>query len=145
MKSILPTTDITLIKGLLGHDGVYEELAYDGSPSLQEYTPEGVWLLLKQNEETCGFIAFEAMNNVMWECHIFIFKKFRGIGSEKWGKQAAEYMKLQYGATKFLAITPYVAAKKYAERVGFENVAVLSNCIRKNGELMNQYILELGE
>ena len=54
-------------------------------------------------------------------------------------------MKKNYAATKFLTFTPYLAAKKYAERVGFKCVTTLTNSILKGGRLLDQYVLELGE
>ncbi len=144
IKTIFPTTDISLIKAALELENIYDNMAYDGSPSLQEYVPTGVWLLLLgKNDLVCGFINLNQMNNVMWNCHIYIRPYYRGNGSEEWGIQAAQYIS-KHGAKKILAITPYESAKKYAERVGFTNVGVLSSSIRKNGQLLNQWLLELG-
>jgi L-amino acid N-acyltransferase YncA len=52
-------------------------------------------------------------------------------------------MRENCGTKKFLAITPYEAAKKYAERVGFNYVATLINSIKKNGQLLDQFLLEM--
>jgi hypothetical protein len=147
----------------------YEDLCYDGSPKLENYIPTGVWFTLceqslatgsfaspsegyevagvngssLQPPSVAGFINAEPLNNVMWNCHVYIYEKFRGNNSEQWAVQVADYLREHTGATKFLAITPYESAKHYAERAGFKLVGVLSNSIRKNGKLLNQYLLEL--
>ena len=144
MKSILPLYDVSSIKAILSHEDAYDIVAYDGSPSLKEYVPEGVWMLLLEEKAIAGFINAVSLNNIMWQAHIFVYPQFRGNEAEVWGKQAVEYMKQNYGAKKFLAITPYIAAKKFAERVGMQNVCILKDSILKNGEMMNQYVLEMG-
>ena len=142
MRTILYTCDISSIRAVLGRDHIYDTMSYDGSPSLQEYVPTGVWLILMQEEDICGAINLEPMNNVMWQAHIAIFPEFRGHGSEEWGKLAAQWMRTN-GASKILAITPYESAKRYAERMGMHNVCVLPHSIRKNGKLLDQYMLEM--
>lgn len=121
----------------------YEDMAYDGSPKLKDYIPTGVWFNLKEGSTIAGFINAEPLNNVMWNCHVYIYEKFRGNNSEQWAVQVADYLREHTGATKFLAITPYESAKHYAERAGFKLVGVLSSSIRKNGKLLNQYLLEI--
>ena len=143
MKSILPTCDVNLIKGILSRENIYTSLVYDNSPSLQEYAPKGIWLLLLEGEAICGFINLEQLNNIMWQPHIFIFEQYRGNNSEEWGKQAIQFMKEKIEAKKLLAFTPYKEAKKYAEKIGMKNIGILQNSILKNGQLLNQYILEL--
>lgn len=120
----------------------YDELVYDGSPQFEEFKPTGIWFVLYDNERPAGLINLNFLNNVMWNAHVIVFKEFRGPGSEEWGKLVAQYMRNKYGAKKFLAITPYEAAKKYAERMGFKLVATLEKSILKNGQLLDQYLLE---
>lgn len=145
MKSVFPTVDVVFIKGILERENIYNSVCYDGSPSLEEYVLKGVWLVLCKNEAITGMINLQALNNVMWTPHIFIFEKYRGKGSEEWGIQAALWARENLGAKKLLAFTPYIAAKKYAEKMGFEYLTTLKNSIQKNGKLMNQYMLELGD
>lgn len=125
----------------------YEAISYDGSPEFKDYVPTGIWISLFEGEGSvynlAGFINLEPLNNVTWIAHIMIYETFRGNGSEEWAIQAAEYMRGKLGAKKFLAITPYKAAKQYAERAGFTYLTMLSKSIKKNGELMDQYLLEL--
>lgn len=144
--NIYQTKYISLIKEVLNYDNMYEQTAYDDSPSLKDFIPDiknNIWFILENKKHVTGLILLEPINNIMWNCHVMIYSEFRGNGSEEWGKQVAEYMKQNYGAKKFLAITPYESAKKYAERVGFTLVGTLSRSIKKNNELMNQYLLEL--
>lgn len=123
----------------------YDEIVYDGSPEFKDYIPKGIWITLFQEKDVAGFINLEPLNNVTWIAHVMIYEKFRGKGSEEWGKQAAQYMIDVHGAKKFLAFTPYESAKRYAERMGFKQIAILDNSILKDGKLLSQYILELGE
>lgn len=143
MKYVQHTNDSSLIKNILERENSYNSMAYDGSPPLSEYIPKGVWLLLLEGEAIAGMINFEQMNNVMWQPHIFIFEQHRRNHSERWGKKAAEFMRDNLNARKFLVLTPHGPAKKYAERVGFSCVGVLKNSILKNRKLMNQYVLEM--
>lgn len=123
----------------------YNDITYDGSPEFKDYTPTGVWLSLFEDDVIAGFINLTPLNNVTWIAHVMLYETFRGNGSEEWGKQAAKYMRQKTDAKKFLAITPYITAKKYAEKIGFEYLTTLKNSILKDGVLMDQYMLELGE
>lgn len=143
MKNIQLLTNNHIIKAILDTDNLYDQLVYDGSPNLIDYEPSGVWMVLLEGTDTAGFIHFNPMNNVMWDCHIAIFERYRGQNSEEWGQLAATWMKENLGAHKFLAITPYLSAMRYAERVGFVYKALLKNSIMKNGQLLDQYLLEL--
>lgn len=120
-------------------------MSYDGSPEINLFnvdTINKVWMILRENNNIAGMIQLERMNNIMWNCHVFLFEVYRRNKSEEWAIQAAQYMKERYGARKFLAITPYEAAKKYAERAGFKYVNTITDSIVKNGKLMNQYMME---
>jgi hypothetical protein len=121
----------------------YNKISYDGSPEFKDYIPRGVWMSLFEGGVFAGFINLESLNNIMWNAHIMIYKEFRGNNSEEWGKQVANYMRIQHKVKKFLAITPYKTAKRYAENMGFIYLTTLKKSILKNGELMDQYILEM--
>ena len=120
----------------------YQEIAFDDSPVIEKYTPTGVWFSLYKEDCFAGFINLKPLNNVMWEAHIMVYEKFRGTGSEEWGILAAQYAGEHLGAKKILAITPYIPAKKYAEKVGFIYSTILKRSIKKNGQLLDQYLLE---
>ncbi len=143
MRSIRLSKNADLLKRVLSVDDMYNSLVYDGSPSLEDFKLEGVWFLLIDGSDIAGLINILPMNNVMWTAHIFIFELYRMKGTEQWGTLVAQYAARHLGVEKFLAITPYEAAKKYAERMGFKYVATLNNSIKKNGKLMDQYMLEL--
>lgn len=146
MHSILQTSNKELIKELLTIDNTYDSLVYDGSPSLIDYkvdTSNSIWFILLNDGYTSGVIKLDCVNYVLWIPHIFIYKNHRGDGSEQWGKLVAEEMRIKYGAKKFLALTPYEAAKKYAEKVGFKLISTLENSIQKDGKILNQYMLEM--
>lgn len=142
MREIVQTTSDLVIKATLAIDNIYDKLAYDGSPKLSEFCPTGVWLLLLKDGWTAGIINVVPLNSIMWTPHIFIFEKYRGNGSEEWGLMAIKYMRNNYGVKKLLAFTPYEAAKKYAEKLDFENVTIITNSIQKNGKLLDQYVME---
>lgn len=146
MYSIVQTTNPLLIKELLTIDNTYDSLVYDGSPSIMDYnvdTSKNLWFILLKDGYTSGLITLEYLNYVLWVPHVFIYNKFRGEGSEQWGKLVAEEMRTKYGAKKFLALTPYIQAKKYAEKIGFKYIHTLESSVQKNGKLMNQYMLEM--
>lgn len=140
MKTIELLSSIQDIKFLL--KDVYNEIVYDHSPPLNEFNPEGVWFVLLEDLHSAGIINLINLNNVVWMPHIVIYKEYRGNGSEEWGKKVVKAMKKAYGVEKLLAFTPYESAKKYAEKVGFKQIAILTKSIQKNGELLDQYILE---
>lgn len=143
MRRIIEITDPYFIKTVLNINDTYSQIAYDNSPTLEHFKPAGVWILLIDGDDIAGFVNFLPMNNIMWSPHICIFELYRGNGSEEWGKQAIEYMKEKYNAKKFLALTPYLIAKKYAERVGFDFLMRLKNSIKKNNQILDQYVLEM--
>lgn len=142
MKTIQLATNKVTICDILATDNLYEELVYDGSPKLEDFNPTGVWFCLKENEEIAGLIALQSLNNVMWIPHIYIFERFRGNNSEEWGIQVVEFMKEKYGTATFLALTPYKSAKQYAQKIGFKYIATLKQSVKKNGQLLDQYMLE---
>jgi RimJ/RimL family protein N-acetyltransferase len=138
MKSIKLVTDVLSITVFLAIDSVAESEVF-------EENPEGAWFFLYNGDALAGAINLRAINNVLWVPHIFIFEEHRGKGSEKWGKLVARFMRKNLGAKKFLVLTPVYAAKLYAERVGFKYLAYLERSVKKNGELLDQYMLELGD
>ena len=101
-----------------------------------------VGFILKQDSDTAGVITFDFLNYILWVPHITILKPHRGDDSFIWGKLAIEYMNKHFGAKKFLALTPYLAAKKYAEKVGFKQIAILSQSIMQDDKLLDQYMME---
>src|SRR3990167_1786816 len=125
MKTIIEIKDVSMIRELVTINNAYLEISYDGSPPVQDFQPRGIWLVLLESEYTAGFINVECLNNVTWIPHICIYELYRGNNSEEWGVQAIKYMKDKYGATKFLAFTPYKVAKKYAEKLGFKYIHTL--------------------
>lgn len=144
MKEIYLLNNYWFLKEILKIDDIYDKYKYDDSPSLEEFKPEGLWfLLITEDRHSAGVINVTQINNVLWNCHVTIFEEFRGPGSEEWAQLVARYMKDQFGAAKFLAITPYKAAKDYAKRAGFKYVTTLEKSILKGGDLLDQYVLEL--
>src|SRR3990167_5972729 len=123
----------------------YNDLVYDDSPSLEDLVVDNsVWLILLDDQEAvAGVITFEYINNVLWMPHVFIYEQYRGKNSDQWGKLAVEFMRKNFNAQKFLALTPYLSALRYAERVGFKCIATLSKSVKKNGVLLDQYVLEM--
>lgn len=142
MKTIKHTTDCNEIRNVLSLDDMYVKVAYDGSPSLSEFIPEGIWIVLYENGNIAGTINLKQLNNITWMPHIYILERYRGNQSEEWGKLAAEWMKDKCGAKKFLAFTPYKLAKHHAENIGFKQIGILKDSVQKNGVIMDQYILE---
>lgn len=148
IKFIQRTMNINLIKSILTTDNTYDGLVYDGSPPLQDFIPDvknNVWFVLYEGDQIAGLITLEYLNYVLWVPHIFIFEQYRGGNSYQWGVQVAQYMIQKCGAKKFLAMTPYKQARRYAEKMGFRHIGVLTKSIKKNGVLLDQYMLELGE
>ena len=143
IKSIMQNYNINSIKTILSLENMYSKTAFDDSPYLGDLFPEGVWINLYEDGNIAGIVNLKQLNNVMWQPHIYILEAKRNKGSEEWGKQVAEYMSKKYDAKKFLAMTPYKNAKKYAQRIGFKQIAVLTKSIQKNGELLDQYVLEM--
>jgi len=146
MRTSYKTYSLCAVYDVLSHENTYSDLVYDGSPALSHFIPDmkrNAWFILKSDKDTAGLIMLEPLNNVLWTAHIVIYEAYRGAGSEEWGKQVADYMRQYCNAKKFIAVTPYETAKNYAERTGFKLLTVLEKSIKKNGELMDQYILEM--
>lgn len=143
MKTIELSLDIDDIKNSLEIDDSYNKTAYDNSAPLFDLVLNGIWFILYQDNEKAGIINLKEISNVMWMSHIIIYEKYRKKGSEQWGIAVALYMNEKLGAKKILAITPYENAKKYAERMGMKQIGMLNKSIQKDGELLNQYILEM--
>lgn len=146
MKTIEQSWNCQDVKDVLRKDNSYKNIAYDGSPDIDNYIPDfknSVWFILKEDDNISGFIKLDYISNVMWNSHICVYEKYRGKGSEEWGIQVVQEMALRYGAKKFLAITPYTTAKKYAERMGFKYIMILTSSIIKNGKTLDQYMLEM--
>lgn len=133
------TSDVNEIKSAIVN--IYDEMRYDNSPNLDQYVPQGVWFILYEQNSIAGVINLEQLNNVTWSPNIFIHENYRGNESTKWGQQVIDYMR-KIGAKNLLAFTPYKQAKRYAEKLGFKQLAITSKSILKNGKLMDQYILE---
>ncbi len=142
MRYIECTSDVSTIKSIIKDD--YDLVTYDGCPSFEDFQPDienSLWFLLKQNSTITGLIKLESLNLITWIPHIVIKQEYRGKGSEQWGLLVVKYMKERLKDVNFLVMTPYDSARNYAERMGFKNIGILPKSIKKNGELMNQYML----
>lgn len=142
MKTIECTTDSNTIKDIIKE--YYHIVTYDGSPGFEDFVPDtesALWFKLLQDSDTAGLIKLENVNWVTWTPHIVIKEEYRGSGSEEWGKLVYKYMKERIPDVTFLVITPYWSAKNYAKRMGFTELGIIPRSIKKNGELMDQYIL----
>lgn len=142
MYSIECTNNVSTIKEIIKDD--YDMVIFDGCPSYEDFEPDvegSLWFILYQDGYTSGLIKLENLNLTTWIPHIVIKEKYRGKGSEQWGLLVVQYMKERIKDINFLVMTPYETAKKYAERMGFKYIGVMPNSVKKNGELMNQYIL----
>lgn len=142
MRYIECTTDVRTIKDTIKDD--YNTVIFDGCPSFEDFEPDlenSLWFILKQDSYTSGLIKLESLNFTTWIPHIVIKQEYRGKGSEQWGLLVVKYMKERIKDINFLVMTPYESAKKYAERMGFKLIGILPNSVKKDGELMNQYIL----
>jgi hypothetical protein len=142
LKSIECTSDVCTIKNTIKDD--YSTVIFDGCPSFEDFQPDtesALWFILKHNSETAGLIKLDNLNLTTWIPHIIIREKYRGNGSEKWGQLVIKYMQERLHDVQFLVLTPYESAKNYAIRMGFNLIGVMPKSIKKNGELMNQYIL----
>lgn len=137
MRTIEATCSENMIK--LALEPVYDEFAFDGNPELCNIEPSGIWFLLFKDRNLAGVINLEELNNTTWMPHIYIYEHYRGKGSEEWGRQVIKNMGPGF---KYLALTPYESARKYAKKLGFKEVGKITNSIKKNGKLMDQYILE---
>lgn len=142
MMTIECTSDVRTIKDTIKDD--YNTVIFDGCPSFEDFQPDlenSLWFILKQDSYTSGLIKLESLNLTTWIPHIVIKEQFRGKGSEQWGLLVVKYMKERIKDINFLVMTPYESAKRYAERMGFKLIGVMPNSVKKDGELMNQYIL----
>jgi hypothetical protein len=145
LKTITCTSDACLIKSALA--GYYESVIFDGCPGYESFVPDvenSVWFILKQDSYTAGIIKLENLNLTTWIPHILIYPEFRQNGSETWGLAVAQYMKERLKDVCFLVMTPYESAKNYALRMGFNYIGVLPKSIKKDGKLMDQYMLSGG-
>jgi RimJ/RimL family protein N-acetyltransferase len=136
------TSDLINIKSILKED--YDLVTYDGCPDFQDFVPDtdnSIWFILKQDSYTTGLIKLESLNLITWIPHIIIKKEYRGAGSEQWGRLVAKYMKDRLKDVNFLIMTPYETARRYAERMGFKLIGILPKSMKKNGKLMDQYML----
>lgn len=141
-KSIAQTTNVYMIKSILEKD--YDNVIYDGCPSFNDFMPDltnAIWFILRSDQKIAGLIKLENLNFVTWIPHIVIKKEFRGKGSEEWGSMVVKYMKDKLKDVNFLVLTPYEPAKNYAERMGFKFMGMLPKSFKKNGELLDQFIL----
>lgn len=145
MYLVSETRDENLLRAILGHDNTYDEYVVDGAPPLEKWhaNPNSIWMVLYKNEDIAGLIQIDRLGNMLGICHINIFKSCRGGNSSEWGNLVRDYIRARHGITSLLAITPYLAAKKYAEKIGFTLKTIIPKSIQKNGEVLDQFLLEL--
>lgn len=145
MKLIVETKDAYLIKAILNADNLWDSFSYDGV-SFASWVPDlsSIWLIMYEDHNIAGLFKGDRLGNRMLSVHVAILADYRGKDSKDWGKVAAKYVKDHHDITSLIALTPYDGAKKYAERAGFKFVKKLNNSILKNGELLDQYMLEWG-
>ena len=141
VKTIECTRDAKRIKSIIKN--YYDLVIFDGCPSFEDFKPDvdtSFWFVLKDGKKVAGLIKLENLNLTTWIPHIVIKEEYRGNDSEQWGLLVAQYMKDIFKDVCFLVMTPYESAKNYAIRMGFNIIGILPNSIKKDGQLMSQYI-----
>jgi hypothetical protein len=144
MKSIELTSDKSVIKDIIKE--YYDLVTFDGCPSFEDFIPDtenSIWFVLYDNcgTQLAGLIKLESVNFITWTPHIVIKKEYRKNNSEQWGLLVAAHMKEKIADVNFMVITPYKAAKDYAKRMGFKLIGIMPKSMKKNGKLMDQYVL----
>jgi hypothetical protein len=138
------TQDIDDIKSILCHPEIYDRIAEDGMPSVEEYEPELDGVICIMDEGKKGVMLFHWVNGITLECHVQVLPKYRNE-AHKFGQLALEWMWDNTKATKVVAQIPelYPDVVKFAYNNGFQREGINESSYLKNGQIYSQVYLGL--
>ncbi len=139
------TTDMVLIKEILGSPEIWERAAEDDQ-KLEDYQPGYDdycnWLICKQNHTNIGIILLHADTCITLKMHIFLIKEHRKKASEM-VNLFFEWFMIKTQALKLTASIPacYQDAIKFAIKSGLKEEGINRASYIKDGEVYDQHNL----
>lgn len=131
------------IERLLMMEGLWEGMLEEDSslePNLTHW-----YLAIIDNEEIVGLAIAQWLGNNLVTWHFGLRKKFRGKGTEKYGKEVIQVMKERFPDLQHITMVPgdKPLAKRYAERVGFKLEYTIPKCVCRNGKIYDKHIMRI--
>lgn len=138
------TVCLDKIKRIFGDPEIYDRIADDYAPPLEEFEPappcEGLYYVT--DESNIGLVFYHWKNGITLEGHIQVLKEFRHLAMD-FGQAALDWAWNNTEAKKIIAVVPtlYPDVIKFVEKFGFEREGETKRSYEKNGVLYNQVYL----
>tara|TARA_R110000803_G_scaffold210685_4_gene283233 strand:- start:4714 stop:5157 length:444 start_codon:yes stop_codon:yes gene_type:complete len=135
---ITETKDIDKIKHVLCDPEIYDRIADDGAPALEDFEPippcDGVYYLTDENN--IGIVFFHWKNHITLEGHVQILKAHRNDAME-FSKKALQWAWDNTQAMKIVVTIPeiYKDVLKFVEKHGFVYEGLSKGSYLKNSVL----------
>lgn len=131
------------IEEILLTPGIVKALTGSDATALQ-YVPEWQYLLLVEDSEALGYVAFGMFNDITAECHLAIKPQYWGKGvSVKAVQLIDEFMRNQSLITNYIAFIPSVCTHvlNLMSKFKFQTVAVLPNMTKYGNNVTDLHVL----
>ena len=143
---ISETTDIDLIKSILSNPEIYDRIADDKAPSVEDFepVPPSDFVYYLTDDENIGLVFLHWKNGVALEGHVHVLKEHRDKAMT-FSEKALKWIWKNTGALKIVVSIPsiYPDVVRFVEKNGFEREGLRRGSYMKNGVLCNQVLLGL--
>jgi len=138
------TKNIDDIKSILCHPEIYDRIAEDGAPKIEDYQPDLESVICVMDDQKIGVMLYHWVNGITLECHIQILPD-RRKDANKFCQLALEWVWDNTKATKIVAQIPelYPDVVKFAYKNGFQLEGMNEKSYMKNGKIYSQIYLGL--
>ena len=143
---IRETEDYALIRSIFCEPEIYDRIADDGSPKVEDFEPiqpcEAVYYLTNDDNNALLFLHWK--NCATLEGHIQILKEHRGCAME-FGELALKWIWENTEALKITVTIPdlYKDVLGFIKKQGFKDEGICTKSYLKNGILYDQIYLGL--
>jgi RimJ/RimL family protein N-acetyltransferase len=143
------TTDSKLVKSIVTHPRIWPHVTDDFSPNVEAYVPPqaGIYLLVKDGDETLGLFFLHPHNAICWEIHTCLLPNAWGQRAKQVVKEAAPWIFAHTGCKRIITNVPDYnrLALRLAKEAGMEQFGVNEKSFQKKGQLHDQIMLGLSK
>ncbi len=130
-----------LIKAIITHPGIYNDVSDDGAVDSKDYEPvihDNIYYLLCD----AGIFIYMPINSITWEVHSCILPKFRGKSLDS-AKESVQWMFNNTDCKKIITHVPSFneRAYVYAKSAGLEDEGINKKSFLKDGKIYDQWVL----
>lgn len=145
MITVKRTYDKEAIRAIVTNPDIWQCVAEDGS-TFSDFDPDvnnECWLMMEIDGVKIAVYNLHAINSATVQIHAHVLQQYRKDYSKETGNLAIKYILDNTDYQKVVAFVPviYENVKNFTQLFGFVVEGILTKSIKKNGILVDQWIL----